>query len=382
MTAVYMTAVTMGLILVTTLVKGAEYDVSGFASASANDDATVVVAAFTTPSSVVNNPVVTNYAMPTQYDSGAAQPAQPAPCEECMKSACEGKHWPSCYAIGEVMFLKLGPPKHQSIVIDQNSQAGIVGTSDLGFSEQAGIKLSVGHYLDECTSVEAVYFGLQNWKSDGGSRGGNNNLSLPGDIGLALDDFFGADSMQVHYTGHLHNAEINVWHKTGDAAVTLMGGFRYINLVEKLNIHSIDSDADQSDYNIGAQNNLVGGQIGAQACMNFGNLGLSLVGKAGAFNNNARQTTSLFDNNNQFQIRNSSTTGNNFSFVGDLGLNGCVKLCDCLCLKGGYNVMWMTGIARATDQLDFTDTATSGTTLVHDGTVFLHGASLGFEACW
>jgi hypothetical protein len=45
-------------------------------------------------------------------------------------------------------------------------------------------------------------------------------------------------------------------------------------------------------------------------------------------------------------------------------------------------MIWLSGVALAPDQWDFTNTAASGTTLVGGGGVFLHGANLGLEARW
>ena len=117
--------------------------------------------------------------------------------------------------------------------------------------------------LDECTSWEGVYFGLQNWNAYATASGGNN-LALPGDLALATDDFFGADIMQVHYSAQLHNAELNSWHRYCDTKLSFMAGARYLNLNERFNIHSVDSDAEESDYNVNTRNQLMGGQIGAR----------------------------------------------------------------------------------------------------------------------
>ena len=58
------------------------------------------------------------------------------------------------------------------------------------------------------------------------------------------------------------------------------------------------------------------------------------------------------------------------------------RLSDMWWLRLGYNMIWLSGVALAPNQWDFTDTATSGTTLVGGGGVFLHGANLGLEARW
>jgi hypothetical protein len=44
--------------------------------------------------------------------------------------------------------------------------------------------------------------------------------------------------------------------------------------------------------------------------------------------------------------------------------------------------MWIEGVATAPDQLDFTDTSTSGSHVVSNGGLFLHGANVGLEARW
>ena len=48
----------------------------------------------------------------------------------------------------------------------------------------------------------------------------------------------------------------------------------------------------------------------------------------------------------------------------------------------GYNVMWVEGVALAPNQLDFTDTPTSGTELRSTGGVFFHGANAGVVFQW
>ena len=69
-------------------------------------------------------------------------------------------------------------------------------------------------------------------------------------------------------------------------------------------------------------------------------------------------------------------------FLGDLNYTVSRRLSDMWWLRLGYNMIWLSGVALAPDQWDFTNTAASGTTLVGGGGVFLHGANLGLEARW
>jgi hypothetical protein len=68
--------------------------------------------------------------------------------------------------------------------------------------------------------------------------------------------------------------------------------------------------------------------------------------------------------------------------VGELGLSGTYQLTRVLTVRGGYNLMWIAGVALAPDQLDFTDLPSSGTALDRGGGIFLHGANVGLEARW
>ena len=72
----------------------------------------------------------------------------------------------------------------------------------------------------------------------------------------------------------------------------------------------------------------------------------------------------------------------NVAFVGEANFVLTLDLNDCWTARGGYNLMWIEGVALGPDQLDFTMTSTSGTMLTNDGGLFLHGASVGLEARW
>jgi hypothetical protein len=48
----------------------------------------------------------------------------------------------------------------------------------------------------------------------------------------------------------------------------------------------------------------------------------------------------------------------------------------------GYNLVWLTGVALAADQWDFTPSTAGGTDIHGTGSVFLNGANLGLEARW
>ena len=67
-------------------------------------------------------------------------------------------------------------------------------------------------------------------------------------------------------------------------------------------------------------------------------------------------------------------------FVGDLNVSAVYRLNDVWGIRAGYSTVWITGLALAPDQFDFTDTDFAG--IAGGGGMFLSGANLGLEARW
>ena len=267
------------------------------------------------------------------------------------------------------------------MVINQNTSETMLTTKSLDYDTQAGPRLGFGFRLNERAAIEASYFGLHHWEA-GAVATGNNNLRLPGDLALATFDFFDADEMRLNYTSELHNVEVNFVHHTKYENLSLLVGFRHLSLDETFGIHASDIDTAGSDYDIHAINRLYGAQFGGKLEKGWRRFGFELVGKAGIYGNSAQQHTYVGDFDNLFIMRNSVTNGSRTAFIGELGLNGTYRLTECLRIRAGYNFLWVEGLARAMDQLDFTDTPQSGTALVFGKGAFLHGANVGLEARW
>ena len=72
----------------------------------------------------------------------------------------------------------------------------------------------------------------------------------------------------------------------------------------------------------------------------------------------------------------------NVAFVGELGLTGAYQINDCWTVRGGYQVIWVDGIALAPDQLDDSDITTGVATLDTSGHPIYHGFVLAAELGW
>ena len=356
--------------------------------------------------------------------------AQAIPPEEnvtgCAKAAC-GCVQPSCnyccclprfYGQAEAVFLhRDNRAVDRQVVLNTGKPVGsntLVMTRDFDFDFEPGIRLLLGYQINECCALEFSYLGGLNW----GSRihvSGSDNLAIPGDLGLSSNDFYNADEMQVDYSSNLNSFELNCV-KTcccccccvpqsscadetcGPAgcdsgcgsrhaksrsirSLSIFTGLRYLALDEIFNIHSTDFDEGTSDYNIRTENDLFGWQIGATVRRCRGRVGWDLTGKAGIYGNSAKQSQYVTDFPPPFLLRtHRSTRAGNVAFVGELGISAWYQLTQHLSIRGGYNLFWIEGVALAPDQLDFTNTPTSGTALYAGNGLFLHGLSIGVEA--
>jgi hypothetical protein len=255
----------------------------------------------------------------------------------------------------------------------------LLSTNDLDFNFQVGPRILVGYEIDPEQAVEASYFGIYNWKATA-SVTGNNDLNLPGDLGLDLAlDFFDADEANITYKSIIHNAELNYVRTWGD--ISGLVGFRYFHLGDKLDIQFTDAQNGSSTYDVNVTNNLFGGQIGARLAHACSAWSYDLTGKAGVYGNVINMTQNVSDFN-AAPVRNTSTNSGQVAFIGDIALNAYYQFSQNWYLRGGYQVYWVEGLALGPSQLDFTNSGTSGTTVSKTDSLFMHGANAGLMARW
>ena len=328
--------------------------------------------------------------------SSSSLAAEPAADDCCDSDLCESdpccRMCPRVYGWFESLLLwRNNQASSQPLVQDLNANdQTLLGASDLRFGMAAGIRAGFG--VRDCCGAgwEVNYFGLYGPVATANVVG-SNNLRLPGDLGLIVNNFFGADVVDVRYASTLNNFEVN--HvccccccecPTRCRSTEWLYGFRYLNLHEIFRISSTDFQESTSTYRVRTNNNLYGAQVGARLRRCYGKWSWEGTGKAGIFGNAAQQASDpITDFPNNFLVRDArSASGGNVAFIGDLNLTGIYQINSTWGLRAGYNLIWIEGVALAPDQLDFTNTPTSGTTLANHGGVFLHGLNLGVEARW
>lgn len=341
------------------------------------------------------------------------------PSWNCCRPFCAD---PCCsfYAQVQALFLqRVSGFSNQPIVVNSfpGASSTFMSTSDLNSNFTPGVQATVGMPLGGGGAVEFDYFSLfpanssaVAVKTDPGAV-----FTFPGDVGGNV--FLNMDRVQADYSSWINSFGVNFlccssccdvccndygccqtgdgccqtqtgdqsgYAATGRQSFSWFGGFRYLNVGEKLNIAGQGVvPGETGSYNIRTSNNLYGVQLGARVRQTQGRFGWDATGQAGIFGNDAQQSQTVQDFPPGSVLRNVSSSQGGVAFVGQGNLSGLYALTNVWNLRAGYNVIWIEGLALAPDQLNFNfATAGSGSQVNNNGGLFLHGVNVGLEARW
>lgn len=294
--------------------------------------------------------------------------------------------------------------RFETMLLDRNVGEGLRLTSrgvngdivlesdELEFEVEFATRVLVGLRLSDCCVLEASYFGLQNWEDRAVTADAAGQLfSIYSDFGtdpaLGFADTDSALVHEIHYTSELHNAELNFAQlRCGELGCGrewwCIGGLRYIEIQEGFDYLTI-AGVDQSFTNVRTENDLVAFQMGLryehQVCCK---LKVGAEVKGGVAVNMAELETDTNATINGRLIE--QETDDDVCFLGESSLTGTYDVCPWLCLRGGYHVLFVDGLALAPNNFDRTPPASGIRVPVvdFDGSVLYHGATLGVELHW
>lgn len=158
--------------------------------------------------------------------------------------------------------------------------------------------------------------------------------------------------------------------------------------------HSFDSPGgpDRVDMELyGAANNELNGAQMTFGLRIFDGAWFSLegIGKAGIYRNNVNavvQETVAGSLNDDSAYRRLFRDGSiNAAFAGNLGLKATIGVTDYINIVGGYEVLFLSGVALSADQTQGLRVNTLGETVYKartNGSVVAHGGNLGLELLW
>ena len=322
--------------------------------------------------------------------AAGAQEKLPAPIpktEPLIMSSCEDAPLSEWYTQAGAVILHRSVGSQAILITNPAGTAVLNRANDFNFSWDAGPQVLVGKKIDDCTAIEAGYFGLYNMHAALNQAGPGTAPGSP----FAGVNFF------ADYHSTMNSVELN-FRRWVSCDLSIFAGVRYVNWHEDLDggfvvpgraaivpppgvavlpiIPAVP--AFPAFTSIVTNNNLFGAQVGGDWQTSIGErAGIGAFGKAGLYGNEAyaRATAGPV-------IATASGVRGQVAFLGELGVIGTYKATDSLTLRAGYTVMWIEGIALAPDQLANINFANRTISVDSHGGSFLHGAIVGAEFRW
>jgi hypothetical protein len=276
--------------------------------------------------------------------------------------------------------LQRGHLQSQSLITSL-SGGELLNANQFNFLFQGGPDVYLAR-RGEWADVDFRYVGVNQWMST------TRNVSDA--TGVQFEFFDPARTqvdeptfVQAQYFTSLQSVELNL-RRNVTPRISLLAGARYFSLRDRMDFDiSALYGPQQIDASVGSANNLLGLQLGADAIVwqSPGGLRLESAIKAGVLGNAA-------GNSMQLQIADGGgalyANRDHTAFWGDLNVTGVYQFNRHLAFRAGYQFLWLSGVAVASDQMHLIDPSDNPSIVGVDvnGTAFFHGVLLGLEAGW
>ena len=282
---------------------------------------------------------------------------------------------------------------------------GTIALNDVRDSAaRPGLRAWAGFGVRDHTDVELSYFGLQNWGRTAAIRVQDppfaNSAFLGTSVPFANKSF--DTTLAVRLDSEIHSAELNL--RRGFALsgwnATALVGVRYFRLSESIALTGVETfTATTERTRTAAANNLFGAQIGTELARYWldDRIGLSVSGKVGIFSNNASQfttnSTRPFGGGPGTSVLQAGRGDTDVAGLYETGITATVRLTSRVTVRGGYQLLYVQGLALAPDQLALTGGAIrsfpqtpfppgTGARLRTDGDLLLHGPRVGLAVSY
>jgi hypothetical protein len=366
------------------------------------------------------------------------------PCEPttgCCENCGRGRCCPACgYLEGGVRLLTRNAPRHAPLVYEAFDRYGLTrspvfSTRDLDYNIAPGLFVTLGRYLGRNVAnydeyLEIGYWGLNQWdNTDYVDSAEPLHISSPStEFGNLFTPFFpeiggfNRVSQVTFDTRHsVNNVEFSYWLRPRARADRLvmqengrwahqcqpgwywshMFGLRAMFIGDDFGMHTqgnivsgTTSTSVSGDYLVQVNNNLFGLQAGGNLMFQRCRASWGFRYRVAPFINVADQDSLILSSagadplatRGNFNLRREAS--NETAAVAlELGVFGTYQLLPRLIVKGGYDIMWIPGVALAPDQLDFSldpdpHFNSSLANLNSGATLFYQGLTFSAEFTW
>ena len=322
----------------------------------------------------------TNSVATVLYDQSVSEVAYSVECaDDCNNHGCGDLCGSLCAPTWKVRagaaILNRSRPDAVSIIRPAGGLIDISTGNDFDMGYAGGPDISIERRLgDGPNSVEVRFLGGLEWNS-------LHQYGVLGNIDIGPITLPTALDVNGNYQSKLNSTEINLRHQRSDR-VTWLAGFRVIELSEEL-AYSVDFLVPNlTGVSWDTNNHLYGTQVGADVALWRLNAPLAVNGlfKAGIYGNNADNDFTADVLGTPFL--DGGADGSPVAFVGEIGVTTTYQVTSHFALRGGYQLMWISGVALAAEQAEATINALDQNVIDTNGDVFYHGALVGGEFTW
>ena len=284
-------------------------------------------------------------------------------------------------------------------------------SSDIDHGDFEGLGVSLAGRRADGSGREIIYWGLDDdVRFDFAQAPGPtsfvsisqlDDLNFGGVLGTTVfQNFNDSTNLAVLRDTEINSFEANLLRNGGayrtrrgrSGNIEILGGFRLFQFDESLRILGSGA-AVEPQYNLAANNFLVGAQLGArnEVCLSQ-KFRLTSGINVGLFNNRAETRQQVRDQDGNFAIATFNGATHDFNFedeqddvaiMGEFKVGLIMQLSDRLRANVGYQALGVSGVALADDQIPLN--ATDEGLLLRgrtNGSLFLHGVYFGAETCF
>jgi hypothetical protein len=295
---------------------------------------------------------------------------------------CPCPSW--CFEVGALIIDRSRP--HNNVLATDSAQPGgnvMLDADDYDFDFRGGFEVSAirRNVRRTCWDLEARYFRVDGWEARQPTALAPNGLWSQYAEPISS---LGPGMFSSVYRSDLDGFELNLRRPVGCGWLTVLGGFRFVELDERGSaVLRAETDAwrdPRQTHRVTAINDLYGFQLGADACLfERGCFHVDTLVRAGVYGNQA--ANSVFIRSTDGPTLATRAEDHRTSFLGEFGLTGTCQLIDCMALTAGYRLTWLDEVAVASDQLAVSDPLAGTATVDTSGSPYYHGVVISLEYC-
>jgi hypothetical protein len=327
-------------------------------------------------------------AKPAEAASGSCLPDCSYPAADACETACGDGLGGCCECpriIGRIgwLYMQRDRPRGKNIFLNPNGGV-VLDASSFGFSPQSGIDAGLIYNIDCDRGVEVRYLWIDDFNSHARfdvPLGTNNINTTPQSFFNGLTGM----TADFQYLSKLQTVEANV--RRHFCRWDFLYGFRYVDFHESLGGVYRDGVLTETNTWGTDRNDMYGLQMGIDGVIWGSPCGPRLegFGKAGIYYNDmTTDFRATYFRTTDVAYSNAAESGP--AFLGEIGLTAAYPINCHWTARAGYQLMWLTGVAVAGDQVpatgNFNVPGRVASQVDADACVFLHGVNVGMEARW